>query len=369
MTNNSFPPFDPLEVRTHTESSVAAQRATRREIQNILSSYVGWYDPFCELIQNALDAVDHRAIDESDSGNSFEPTVRVIIDQIENRLTVSDNGVGMNQDEFRKFLAPNFSFKEETKERGHKGVGATYLAYGFNHLRVHTKHPGHSAVGRIVGARKWTTSELGTTPPLVEPDSSSDPDTKFAAWERGTSVTVRFDEDSQPGRLDWLKATTASTWLTIMKTRTGLGSVERDTNKRVEVECIADTGATDCLAGETSYLWLRSAGKKSSSLNEVMAARDEAYKKYGDPRRVPGKFKDLQFIHEEWNSDELAALMYEDEAVTHAEIIEKHKPTVQFEYGYTTRLWKSFNEQHWSPQQHERGPARNPTRCQQNAPG
>ncbi len=54
--NLPFTAFDPLEVKSKLENSLAAQRAVRREIENILSSYVGWYDPFCELVQNGLDA-------------------------------------------------------------------------------------------------------------------------------------------------------------------------------------------------------------------------------------------------------------------------------------------------------------------------
>jgi hypothetical protein len=49
----TFAPFDPLEFK-NTKISDAAIGALKREIENILSSYVGWYDPFAELIQNAL---------------------------------------------------------------------------------------------------------------------------------------------------------------------------------------------------------------------------------------------------------------------------------------------------------------------------
>ncbi len=48
----SFIAFDPLQAKGKLDNSLAAQRAVRREIENILSSYVGWYDPFCELVQN-----------------------------------------------------------------------------------------------------------------------------------------------------------------------------------------------------------------------------------------------------------------------------------------------------------------------------
>jgi hypothetical protein len=346
MSSGTFEPFDPLEVRNQADTSLAAQRATRREIDNILSSYVGWYDPFGELVQNALDAVDRRMTDESHAGSldDYDPTINVIIDIDENVLTVSDNGTGMSAEEFRKFLAPNFSFKEEDQDRGHKGVGATYLAYGFNFLRVHTKQPGHTACGRLVGARSWTKSQLGTDPPMVDPDASVDLDAVFASWVQGTSVTVRFDDQSLPSRLDWLKATDADTWATILRIRTGVGSVTQDIHKSIRITCIKDGNPTEATLDETSYFWLRSTAVKTARLRDLVAARKEAFEKKGNPARVAAKFKDLIFVYDQWNADELSALMYEEEAPLHADIIEKHQPRVEFEYGYTTRLWKTFNE-------------------------
>ena len=56
----TFTPFDPLSFK-NTKVNDAALASLKREIENILSSYVGWFDPFCELIQNSLDAVEARA--------------------------------------------------------------------------------------------------------------------------------------------------------------------------------------------------------------------------------------------------------------------------------------------------------------------
>ena len=127
-----FAPFDPLEFK-NTRVNDAALGALKREIENILSSYVGWYDPFCELIQNALDAVEARVSVEKAAGTklSYNPRIFIKIDLDQNALTVTDNGIALDKDKFEQFLAPNFSFKSG-KTRGHKGVGATYVAYGFN---------------------------------------------------------------------------------------------------------------------------------------------------------------------------------------------------------------------------------------------
>ena len=75
----TFSPFDPLEYKV-SKSSDGAIGAIKREIENILSSYVGWYDPFCELIQNSLDSVEARAELEKSAGTQaeYKPTVRIL---------------------------------------------------------------------------------------------------------------------------------------------------------------------------------------------------------------------------------------------------------------------------------------------------
>src|SRR6266481_6303913 len=103
-----FTPFDPLEDKNNNTND--ATSILKREIENILSSYVGWYDPFCELIQNALDAVEARVATEKSAGTAggYKPKITIRIDLDDNSLTVTDNGIGLDKDKFEQFLAPNF---------------------------------------------------------------------------------------------------------------------------------------------------------------------------------------------------------------------------------------------------------------------
>ena len=102
-----FNEFDPLAAKTDFRTE-AAIIAIKREIQNILDCYVGWYDPFCELIQNALDSVEQQTTEVSN--DAYIPCVKVIINLKENTLTVSDNGTGLSKEKYEQFLAPSFSF-------------------------------------------------------------------------------------------------------------------------------------------------------------------------------------------------------------------------------------------------------------------
>lgn len=339
----AFSPFDPLTFK-HTLVNEAALSAVRREIENVLSSYVGWFDPFGELIQNALDAVDARQLleESAGTGDQYTPKLLVDIDIDKNALTVTDNGIGLTESQFQQFLAPSFSFKNlENGTRGHKGVGATYVAYGFNHMRIATKTPGYAAAGRILNARKWLEHRGQAENPKVEPDSADvDP---LAAIDRGVSVTVRFDETTTPGKLAWLKADTADTWMKILSIKTGIGSVTKDEDKEVTVVVTSNGQKTTKTKKGTSYLWLHEYAQKSARLREIDAKATELFGRFGDTRRMPDKFKKLDFIHEYWTTEEISALVGAKDGSEDMDVIKRFSPTVAVEYGYTAKFWSNFN--------------------------
>lgn len=340
----SFKPFDPLSFKS-TRINDAALGALKREIENILSSYVGWYDPFCELIQNALDAVEARAEYEKSAGTgaAYQPRIDIRIDLDDNALTVTDNGIGLDKDKFESFLAPNFSFKTGNT-RGHKGVGATYVAYGFNYIRVSTKVPGFEASGRILGAKRWLQSYGTGTNPNVEPDDSPRVDAAFDQNDRGVSITVRFDETTHPKRLDWVGAQDATTWMKILSIKTGLGSVLKDTSTRVNLEVIAQGKTTSDSRKGTAYFWLHEFAAKTMSFRELSNAADELYKKHGAGHKMPDKYNNLDFIYESWSAEELRELLGSSLDEEELEIIEAHQPTVGMEFGSSAKLWTIFNE-------------------------
>jgi hypothetical protein len=180
-----LPDWDPLTANADEEMVIAAKR---REILNILKSYTGYYDLFSELIQNALDAVDRRAKDE---GPDYKPTIWIKIDMLTSAISVTDNGCGMKQEHFTQFLQPNISFKDGAFTRGNKGVGATYLAYGFNYLEVATKWEGKVYSGVLKGGREWLEDNTRTvTRPRVTHGLVSH--APFQDVDCGTSVTLKL---------------------------------------------------------------------------------------------------------------------------------------------------------------------------------
>ena len=151
--------WDPLQHSIGELSQEVLSSVRKRQIKNILKSYVGAFDPFSEMIQNAMDAVDNRDIYSEE--DKIEKKIWLTINLKENRFSITDNGIGFKKDEFYSFLAPDISFKDGESTRGNKGVGATYLAYAFNNLQIGTKTPDFSFTGQMKEGRDWVEDSKG----------------------------------------------------------------------------------------------------------------------------------------------------------------------------------------------------------------
>ena len=329
--------IDPLEAKS-ARSDEVAQSAIKREISNILDSYVGWFDPFSELIQNALDAIDERIQLEEE----FLGTVRIIIDQVANSIIVSDNGIGLTKDKFEKFLAPSFSFKSG-KTRGHKGVGATYLAYGFNEIQVSTIHPEFNACGKMIDARKWLDDPSPAGNPKLELDKSGPADAAFDDQDRGVSVKLKFDKYTKPSKLAWLNARTAEQWFKILSIKTGLGSVPSRSDIKVEVTVVdVDGNETDYEHQGISYYFPHNELRKTKNISDIIAKQESLYRKNGPEYRMPSGFKNLDAIYYSGGFNEIESVfqLAEDEI----EFIEKYNLYMYVGYFYTAKIWAKINE-------------------------
>ena len=88
-----------------------------------------------ELVSNGVDAISKRRMASmaGDCENTEEAQVKIFIDREKNTLTISDNGIGMNDEEIKKYINQvAFSSAEEflTKYKkdndefiGHFGLG------------------------------------------------------------------------------------------------------------------------------------------------------------------------------------------------------------------------------------------------------
>ena len=142
--------FDPLAADDGSSGAAMAtvfEEASKRIVHNILKSYTGYFDVFSEVLQNALDAVELKLGREG--ATSYKPKLWIFVDIPNGRVHVIDNGVGLDEQQFKYCLRPSVSFKQQANLRGHKGVGATFLAYGFSFLKASKQAAGRKSCGSI----------------------------------------------------------------------------------------------------------------------------------------------------------------------------------------------------------------------------
>lgn len=208
MTDHNAPaadadlrPFDPLELAEHavtaTDAARQAARRRHRNVANIVSSYGGAVDVLAEPIQNALDELDRMVEEAPDQA----ARLRIRVNVRDNWVEVEDNGRGISYQDLQHFLAPDFSSKEHDFEqgrvRGHKGVGLTFLAYGFTRFELTTQRSGQRPVQVVLdGGRAWVSGTSDTTGPRAVPAHVED---GFPEGH-GTRVRVHLGTDCTPAK-------------------------------------------------------------------------------------------------------------------------------------------------------------------------
>lgn len=343
MTLNNFKAFDPLKAKSVADTEVAAM-AQKREIKNILGSYVGWYDPFCELIQNSLDSVEERTKLEEEG---YVPTLWITVDIQNNSLTVTDNGIGLDEQKFISFLCPDISFKSGNT-RGHKGVGATYLAYGFNHIQVSSKCLDFRAVGKMENARKWLDDQNPAGNPTMKPDTNGTSDSIFESIDRGVSIFVKFDKTTHPKDLRWIVTDKAEEWFKILSIKTGLGAFNPNLEIRVNLSVVDRNGnKTEYHKKGIEYHWPHTAVTKSVTIKDVQDKQAELFRKNGQYFDMPSRFKNLDSIYQYWSSDDILELDAQKQIKledSEKEILKQYTPKVYVVYVYSAKIWDVINE-------------------------
>ncbi len=337
MTKKMDAKFDPLDAMTSKMEEVALS-AQKRMIKNILDCYVGWYDPFCEMIQNAMDAVDKNS-----NLAGYEPKIQIIIDLKNNGITVVDNGVGFTEKQFVTFLAPNFSFKDgEENLRGRKGVGATYLAYAFNYLHVATKNKDFEANYVMKGGKKWALSSDLEIRPQMEIDTSPIINSLYNESDHGTIMTIKCDNYSYPANLSWQGITDASSWARVLRVKTALGQISINSKATVIVECIdSNEKVTSATIDNLSYLMIDELLNKSADIDDIIKWRDEQYQKNRDINNLPNKFKDLDGIYGTWSADRI---IEKTNSENEKDEIKKYNITAKFGYVYSLSIWDAIDQ-------------------------
>ncbi|MGZ2424039.1 hypothetical protein [Rhizobium laguerreae] len=335
--------WDPLDAVNGSDQEILTA-AKKREIKNILKSYVGTYDPMSELIQNAMDAVERRLA----SAARFSPRLIIKIDLSENSFQVVDNGVGFTRDQFRSFIAPNISFKREATTRGNKGVGATYIGYGFNHLEIRTRNADFKFEGVFRNGREWVEDTSGTIHrPQIEASTSND--AIFDPMEQGSSFKIRFGgKNTRPLNLNWYQATTPDQWLYLLLLKTPLGYLNLSTGEPCSVAfdlIVVDANGTeitsrDCVA---KYKFPHEEIKASQRLTDVKAAQFSAVERGKDPSGAIDKFRNSNGIYEFYKPAEILSSVrsLSDDEI---EAVQSYNIHAYGYFVYSTSVWDHLND-------------------------
>lgn len=334
--------WDPLDAAGTVDANVLAY-AKKREIKNILKSYVSNYDPLSELIQNAMDAVEKRFASDS----SGVPKVKVVVNLQENSIEVIDNGCGFEESEFRSFLAPSISFKSGGETRGNKGVGVTYIAYGFNDLKIRTKNKFFSYQGVMRRGREWIEDQAGAVArPIVEPTKTSS--IAFDELEQGTSFKISFSgKHVRPSNLSWYKARTANQWLYLLLIKTPLGSINlpecSPSSISFDLDVIDEGGnLTSITNGLTKYKFPHEEVKASQQLRKIVAAQQKALNSGKDPSKAIDKFRKSNGIYETYTCEQALSLVkLSDEE---KDLAESLNVTAYGYFVYSTEVWDQLND-------------------------
>ncbi len=336
--------WDPLA----TEFNEAMQNdAKKRQIRNLLRSYTGYFDLYSELIQNALDAVDKRALTE---GQTYQPTIFIEIDLQNKEIKVTDNGIGFSLDEFRSFLSPNVSFKNSGVSRGNKGVGATFLAYGFNHLEMGTKIPGFTGYAVINDGRRWVESPFGSETPKVK---DIEVNNEFVQRvDRGSTFCVKLiGEGIRPKDLTYMQAEEASQWDVILRAKTPLGGVYLGSNlPKIKCHIIVmdkDGKRTEKITEKCEYLYPHTVIPSTAKLSAIRAAQEDAVKHGKDQwTQIPGAFRNLDGIYEIWNKREMLSRETIKPVLNDQQkkLMEELDPIFYGFFGYSVKIWDYLND-------------------------
>lgn len=342
---NKLDEFDPLEDAQ--EPSDILKLAKKVHIKNILKSYTGWYDPFSELLQNALDAVEKRMADAADS---YKPEIKVEINLKNNSVRVTDNGIGFSPDQITLFLTPHITYKSLAKLRGHKGVGATYLAYGFNYLEFGTKTPSFSYYGAIENAREWV-DEITNTLSRPKVIKSQPTDSTLDSIDRGSTFMLKFTgQNTRPKDINWIGIADAEKWSQILRVVTPIGGIylEKDLPKIKCTVTVVDKNnkITTKVIDKCEYLYPHQVFEPAAKLSDIVSAKKKLAEANKDTlENLPGNLRKLKGIYEKWTTPELLESEIKKTLDdVDVELLKQYKPNVYGFYSYTQRLWGHYNE-------------------------
>lgn len=341
--------FDPLNeaVGAGSTERQVFEDATKRVVINILKSYTGYYDVFSETLQNSLDALDekHRI-----AGSDYIPKLWISIDIGQQIFRIVDNGVGMTLGQFRYCFRPNVSFKKRREGRGNKGVGATFIAYNYDNIKIQTKRDGSEFCVVLGQGRNWAEDSTGSVPRPTFVQTAAD-SSELLAEESGTAIEISIG--SRRPSLSWLGATNAWQWFQALAVKTPLGGIYLHTPER-RPHLRGTLIVRDISGTETKYDFERPEylyPHELQNLNKVKSVAEiegRISELRGDPaqrlQKIGEEYRRLDAVWEVWTNDniishpQLSRNLSEDQK----ELIGRHRIYIYGCFVSTAKSWTEY---------------------------
>lgn len=344
--------YDPLgDIGAERSVDQIVIEAQKRDIVNILRSYTGTLDVLNEAIQNALDAVELKSRAEA----SYTPRITIEIDTEKSHIRIIDNGIGMTSEQIKYFLRPSYSFKVDQRLRGHKGVGATFLAYGYTAFVVQTRHADGEVAVSLSGGRQWAES---TTNNIPRPTFS---ELKFCVPElngedSGTSVEISIGQhrDERPN-LSWLNITDPEVWLKVLRIRTPLGGVYIKSggikpNYRIVVIGALGRKEVESSADDAEFMYPHyfRACQRNADVNDISKKVTEmSLTKAQMASKLPANLRNLDCIWNVWGKDEILSqegAFFDDLSDEQRALIVRHDVHIYGCFVRSRTVWETFQK-------------------------
>jgi hypothetical protein len=334
-------PHDPLDT-------VAQGYDFRRSIvSGVLESYNSNYDFLAEAVQNAVDAIEDAKLREYNGPFRVEVTVNLK----DNTVSVLDTGVGMSELDLARAVAPHISMKADSElnarrgkknsYRGYKGVGLTFLAYGTDDLRLHSKLESEEIVAlRMRYGNAWARGER-QEPAMVDRDDDESP---LMAFKRGTYVKLQFSGSTRPRRLSALTSHTDA-WAAILQTRTAIGQILIGQGPLVDIECSLTVIDSE---GEKSTRSLKPSFLFPHSVNRNPQYRfldvGNFYVQHPELSEVPVEFRRQDGIYIFWDTDRIRAQLTSAQRERFQDPLDNYSPTLYAFAAYQSGVWGEMNQ-------------------------
>ena len=336
--------WDPLAKGKNADAELLSA-AQKRELKNIIKSYVGMYDSFSELIQNAMDSVDRRS--KFDKTEGYVGKLWITINLAENSFSITDNGVGFNEIEFESFLAPSISFKDSQGSRGNKGVGATYISYGFDYLEFGTKGNAHEFIGVLENGREWVDDNEGVvTRPIVT--TSTLKDDIFSKIDRGATFTIKYGgANTRPKDLSWYSATTPEQWLYLLLIKTPLGFISHndidESNIKFDLTVIDKQGNSKTLENQSAhYKYPHNIITASVDIKVIFGIQATLMAAGKNTSNIPQKYYKTNGIYEFLSTADVVSLVGGDSV--NINLINEYSIEAYGYFTYSTAVWDQLND-------------------------